>query len=433
MSYAAPKGVFDILPSEPLEENRWRNSDHWQYIEQVIRKTADLYGFKEIRTPLFEATELFVRSAGEISDIVSKEMYTFLDKGERSLSLRPEGTAPTMRAFVENKLHTQQGPHKYYYIGPMFRYERPQKGRYRQHHQFGAEAIGAELPEQDVEIIDFLCAVYTRLGIRDLTVTLNSVGDVESRTAYKAALENYLSPHFEHLSQDSQTRFSKNILRILDSKDPKDQAILEQAPSILDFLNLTSETHFNKVRELLNGLHIPYTINPKLVRGLDYYNNTVFEILSGELGAHNTIGAGGRYDGLIASLGGPNLPAVGFGTGLERLLQIMHKQQTPFPPPPHPLLFLIPLGEVAAKTCFEWMHALRKAHLPVTMDMSGKKISHAFQVATGLGAEYALVIGEEELKQQKGKLKKLDTREETPINLNDLTHVLQTIAKSDKL
>ena len=236
MEYSIAKGVFDILPFETDEEDKWRESSRWQYLEEILRSTAHDYGFQEIRTPTFERTELFVRGVGESSDIVTKEMYTFLDRSERSMTLRPEGTAAVIRSFVEKKLYAQPGLHKYFYIGPMFRYERPQAGRYRQHHQFGAEAIGNATPEQDVELIDMACEIYRRLGLKNLAVQINSVGDAESRAAYKEALNAFLKPHFSSLSQDSQIRFSKNVLRILDSKDPGDQKLLHGVPVLSDFL-----------------------------------------------------------------------------------------------------------------------------------------------------------------------------------------------------
>lgn len=424
MQYLIPKGVFDILPQEPAAEDQWRNSDHWQYIEEIMRKTAHDYGFKEIRTPLFERTELFVRGVGESSDIVTKEMYTFEDKAERSMTLRPEGTAAVMRAFVEKHLDQLPGLHKFYYIGPMFRYERPQAGRYRQHHQFGAEAIGISSPEQDVEIIDMLWELYRRLGLKDLTIMLNSVGDETCRAPYKQALLDYLKPHFEELSPDSQVRYSKNVLRILDSKDPKDQKILESAPSILEMLNASCQEHLNRVCHLLAQLKLPFVLNPKLVRGLDYYNKTVFEITCGELGAHNTIVGGGRFDGLIRALGGPDLPAVGFATGIERLLQTMAKQQAPFPPPPHPLLFIVPLGEASRDLSFDLLCRLRHQGISAEIDLSGKKVQHGLQLANALKAEYTVVIGEEELSTQIVQLKKMATREVQRVALDDLVDLL---------
>ncbi len=351
MDYSTPKGTFDILPFEPQEEDKWRESDRWQHLEEVMRKTSNDYGFREIRTPIFEKTELFVRGVGESSDIVTKEMYTFIDRGERSMTLRPEGTASVIRAFVEKKLYAQPGLHKYFYIGPMFRYERPQAGRYRQLHQFGAEAIGICSPEQDVELIDMACEIYRRLGLKNLSVQINSVGDAPSRAAYREALAHFLKPFLPALSADSQVRFTKNILRILDSKDPNDQKILKEAPTLEQYLTPEAKAHFDRVLKLLDALQISYAVNPKLVRGLDYYNETVFEISSEVLGAQNAIGGGGRYDGLTEAIGGPSLPSVGFATGMERILQTMLKQDAPFPSTPHPRVFFIPIGSAALQTC----------------------------------------------------------------------------------
>ncbi|HSX03142.1 MAG TPA: histidine--tRNA ligase [Rhabdochlamydiaceae bacterium] len=430
MKYSIPKGVFDILPQEKLPEDAWRTSDRWQYVEAMIRKVAQDYDFKEIRTPIFEHTDLFTRGVGDSSDIVSKEMYTFQDRAERSLSLRPENTASVMRAFMEKHLHHMPGLHKYYYIGPMFRYERPQAGRFRQHHQFGAEAVGIGLPEQDVEVIDLLCELYRRLGLKNLTVNLNSIGDEETRAAYRKALTEYLQPHFEQLSADSKARFSKNILRILDSKDPEDQKLLQNAPSILTMLSADAKDHFMRVQQLLDNLGIHYVLNPKLVRGLDYYNKTVFEITSGELGAQNSIGGGGRFDGLLSLLGGPNLPAVGFATGIERLLQTMAAQQVYFPPPPHPLIFLVALGESAKDYCLDLLFKLRHAGIASEMDLQGKKVGQALQLADGLKAEYSVVIGDEELKSGQIKLKEMKTRTETPVALKELIATLLELANA---
>lgn len=425
MTYSIPKGVFDILPDEPAEENKWRNSDHWQYLEAVIRKCCFDYGFKEIRTPIFERTELFVRGVGESSDIVTKEMYTFLDKADRSMTLRPEATASIVRSFVENNLHQFPGLHKYFYIGPMFRYERPQSGRYRQHHQFGAEAIGIGKPEQDVELIDLSLEVYRRLGLKNLKAMVNSVGDASSRDPYREALTKYLQPHFGELSEDSKVRFSKNILRILDSKDPTDQKLLQKAPSILDFLSSDAKAHFEEVQKLLKKLKIDFVVNPKLVRGLDYYNKTVFEITSSELGAQNTIAGGGRYDGLIAAVGGPDLPGVGFATGLERILQTMCAQKAAFPPPPHPTVFLIPLGDAAHTYCYDLLFRLRHEKISAEMDFSGKKVQHGLQLANAEKADYSVVIGDRELEAKEIELKNMATRASTRVLLSDLVNTLK--------
>ncbi|HEX4840351.1 MAG TPA: histidine--tRNA ligase [Rhabdochlamydiaceae bacterium] len=431
MEYTIPKGVFDILPKEPKPEDAWRVSDHWQYAEAIMRRCAADYGFKEIRTPLFERTELFVRGVGESSDIVTKEMYTFLDKGERSMTLRPEGTASVMRAFVEKHLDQNPGLHKFFYIGPMFRYERPQSGRYRQHHQFGAEAIGVGKPEQDVELIDLLCETYRRLGLKGLKVMINSVGDEASRIPYREALKKHLKPHFEKLSADSQIRFTKNILRILDSKDESDQILLTKAPSILEFLSDEARAHFEKVKRLLEIEKIPYVVNHKLVRGLDYYNKTVFEVISESLGAPNilgaggTLGAGGRYDGLIHSLGGPDLPSVGFATGIERLLQTMFAQQVNFPAPPRPVIFLIPMGEAASEACFALLCRLRHQGIAAEMDLSGKKIQHGLQLAGSENARYSIVVGDREMETGEVEIKEMATRTSQKIVLSKLENFLQ--------
>ncbi len=424
MEYKIPKGVFDILPKEPQPEDEWRNSDHWQYIESVLRKCAADYGFKEIRTPIFERTELFVRGVGEGSDIVSKEMYTFLDKGERSMTLRPEGTASVIRAFVEKNLAQQPGLSKFFYIGPMFRYERPQAGRYRQHHQFGAEAIGIRKPEQDVEMIDMLYEIYRRLGLKNLTVMINSVGDEASRAPFRKALSDYLLPFFDDLSEDSKVRFSKNILRILDSKDTRDHEILKHAPLLEDYLNESSKEHFETIKALLSQMKIPYMVNPKLVRGLDYYNNTVFEVVSDALGAHNTIGAGGRYDGLTSLLGGPDLPACGFATGLERLLQTMVAQKVTFPEAPHPVIFFVPMGEAALTVCFELASQLRHNNISADIDLSGKKIQQGLHLADSEKATYCMVVGERELEAGQAELKEMATRKVQVVSFSDLPKIL---------
>ncbi len=425
MDYKIPKGVFDILPKEPSEELSWREVEKWQHVESILRQTSKDYCFEEIRTPIFEHTELFIRGVGDSSDIVSKEMYTFLDKGERSLTLRPEGTASVMRAFLDNQLYQMRKIHKFFYIGPMFRYERPQAGRYRQHHQFGAEAIGVASPYQDVEMIDLLCEIYRRLGLRDLTVMVNSVGDEKTRASYREALQNFLEPHLSSLSADSQVRFSKNVLRILDSKDQKDQEILKAAPSILHFLSEKAKEHFETVCALLTKENIRYEINQKLVRGLDYYNHTVFEVTCGELGAQNTIGAGGRFDGLIKQLGGPDIPAVGFASGLERILQTMSKQNCLFPKPGHPFLYLIALDEASMQFCFTLIKELREKHIPAQMDFSGKKLSQCFQNANEFSASYTLVIGEQELVSKTAKIKNMQTRSEEEIDLQNVRHILE--------
>lgn len=422
MKYSIPPGVFDIIPRD--SEDKWKSSFLWAFVEQLIRQIARDYSYQEIRTPLFERTELFQRSVGTGSDIVSKEMYTFDDKGGRSLSLRPEGTAPIMRAFVDHQLHQISPIQKLFYIAPMFRYERTQAGRYRQHHQFGVEAIGNASPEQDAEVIDLLYTFYSRLGLKKLTLYINSLGDEASRHRFRQALKEFLSPHFSHLSPESQIRFEMNPLRILDSKDPRDQEIVTQAPSLLNFLSEDSLQHFEELQRLLTLLHIPYQVNSSLVRGLDYYNHTVFEVAAGTLGAQNSIGGGGRYDGLLQSLGGPDLPCIGFGTGIERILQAMINEEVPLPQVDHPTLFLIPLGSVAKDKCFEILHALRQAGVASQMDFSGKKLSKALQYADQIGATYAAVIGDHEIEQQTMELKEMATGHQEKVSFDSLIDTL---------
>lgn len=427
MKYSQPKGTFDILPKQLKPEDSWKLSYKWQYVENVIRNTCADYGFGEIRTPAFESTDLFIRSVGDASDIVSKEMYTFEDKGGRSMSLRPEGTAPVIRAFVENHLSQLGAEHKLFYIGPYFRYDRPQAGRFRQFHQFGVEAIGRADPLQDVEIIDLLWEVYRRLGLTQLTLLLNSVGDAETRALYQKALIDFLQPHFAHLSKDSQERFHKNPLRILDTKDKNEIELLQKAPSILDFLTPACKEHFDKVCEHLKILGIPYTIEHRLVRGLDYYNHTVFEITSNVLGAQNTIGAGGRYDGLMKALDGPDLPSIGFGTGIERILSTMEGQHISFPEPSAPFLYFIPLGEKASSILFPLLCQLRHEGIFVNMYAKSPKMQKALQEASASGATFSVILGDEELNQGICQLKNLLTRQSESISLDHLYSTLSRL------
>lgn len=409
MEYHIAKGVFDILPIDPDNEGKWRESHLWQYIENLIRKLADQYGFREIRTPLFEHTELFTRSIGKGTDIVSKEMYSFEDKGGRHLSLRPEGTAPVMRAFVEKNLNQLAPKHKFFYIYPMFRYERGQAGRYRQHHQFGIEAIGEGSFLQDVEVIQLLYAFLESLGLKKLTLHLNSIGNKQTRESFKEALKHYLLPHFEQLSKESQERLAINPLRILDSKNPQDKKVLKEAPSILDFLDEESKVHFESVCHFLNKASVPFVINPFLVRGLDYYNRTVFEVTADELGAQNSLGGGGRYDGLIKELGGPDLPSCGFGCGIERILQTAIAQGVYLPEAHATSLFLIPLGDQALAKCFELLSDLRRKGLSVEMDFSGKKLKNAMRYADSIKVRFVAIIGENELEKGHVELKEMKT------------------------
>lgn len=417
MSIQAPPGVFDILPEDAKDP--WKESAKWDYVENLMRKAAAEFGYREIRTPIFEKTELFVRGVGEVTDIVSKEMYTFLDKGERSLSLRPEGTASVVRAGIENRLFDTKGQ-KFFYVGPMFRYERMQSGRFRQFHHFGVEAFGNPSSEQDAEIIDLAYQIYHRVGMGGLKVKLNSLGEKASREAYREALIKFLKSHEDKLSEESRHRLNKNPLRVLDSKDENDQAVLKAAPSLLDFLSNESRDHFEKVKALLTDFGIPYEIDPRLVRGLDYYQKTVFEIISEDLGAQNTLCGGGRYDGLVQSLGGPDVPSTGFAIGIERMLLVMSKQGLSFGPKKGPLLYLIPMGEAGRKFAVQFAHQLRQNQLACEVDLEGKKVGKGFARADELGAKYATVIGENELAQGTLELKELATQQKTSYPIEDI-------------
>lgn len=419
MKYSLPKGAFDILPEETKPQDCWKESVRWNHLETVICTLVREYGYQEIRTPIFEKTELFVRGVGETSDIVSKEMYTFQDKGNRSMSLRPEGTASVMRAFAQGQLQQLGTHHKFFYIGPFFRYDRPQAGRYRQFHQFGIEAIGNGEPEQDFEAIELLYELYRRLGLKNLHVMINSLGDPPCREKYKGALLDYLKFHFNSLSKESQARFTKNPLRILDSKDSKERELLESAPSILDYLSSENKGHFELLCKLLEKQKIPFTITPHLVRGLDYYNHTVFEITSDVLGAQNTIGAGGRYDGLLPAVGGPDLPCIGFSTGMERILQTMQGQGISFPERSGPMVALIPLDEKAKEKCFTLLYQLRHANIPAEMLVS-KKIQKALRHAGRLKAKHAVIIGEQELEKNRVQIKEMESRKTEEAHLSNL-------------
>jgi histidyl-tRNA synthetase len=427
MKYAAPKGVFDILPAIDLKnsDEPWRASELWQQVESTVRQLTRDYCYSEIRTPMFERTELFTRSVGEDSDIVNKEMYTFDDKGGRSMTLRPEGTASVMRAFVGEQLANCSPIHKYFYIAPMFRYERPQSGRYRQHHQFGVEAIGHDAAEQDVEVIELLYTFYKRLGLRDLNVYVNSLGNPENRTAFRSALINYLTPFREKLSEDSQSRLVSNPLRILDSKDEGDRVIVAGAPTLLEFLDPVSRDRFESVQRGLTLLGVPFVVNHNLVRGLDYYTQTVFEVTAGQLGAQNSIGGGGRYDGLIKTLGGGDLPSIGFGTGLERVIQTMLRQEAVKLEVHGPRVMFIPLGDEAISPCMRLVQQLRERHISSEMDFSGKKLKKSMGYADTIGAEFVAVVGENEIKNDRVQLKHMKSGKTIEISFSAMLGELE--------
>jgi histidyl-tRNA synthetase len=419
MSIQLPTGVFDIVPQ--AKDAPWREVHLWQYIEACCRQIAADYAFSEIRTPIFERAELFSRGVGEETDIVSKEMYVFQDRGGRDLALRPEGTASVIRSLICEGNFSPISGLRYFYIGPMFRYERPQAGRFRQHHQFGVEVFGISAPEQDAELISMLMHLYQRLGLPNLKAFVNSLGDKECRNRFRVALLDYLQHHIHGMSEDSQRRFEKNPLRILDSKDPLDQAVVAKAPSILDFLSNEDRDHFLRVQELLTGMEIPYEVSPLLVRGLDYYQRTVFEVTSGQLGAQNTVGGGGRYDGLLEQLGGPKLPSIGFGTGLERIIQLLIKeglQEKALKPALS--VVIVPMDEKARTYSLILAEKLREKNLRILVDFSGKKVKQAVAAAADMSATWLLVLGEKELESRRGMLKYLQDGTQTEVNLEQL-------------
>jgi histidyl-tRNA synthetase len=421
MKMQPPKGLFDVVPHP---KDGWRASALWRFAEDRFSEIALRYGFQEIRTPIFEQTELFSRGVGEGTDVVAKEMYTFEDKAGRSLSLRPEGTAPVIRALISEGLLQGRGQ-KLFYSGPMFRYERQQAGRYRQHHQFGAEIVGDDAPERDAELIDMLLTFYKSLGLKNLTLMVNSLGDHAAREAYRAALKDYLRQSIDQLSEESQRRFETNPLRILDSKNERDQELLREAPSILDFLDPSCQAHFEQVQARLTQLGITYVVEPHLVRGLDYYTRTVFEVTAEQLGAQNSVGGGGRYDTLIEKLGGPATPALGFGTGVERILQTMIGQGVAPEISTAPTVLLLPLGDRAKDEAFGLLKKLRDAGVSAEMDLSGKKLKQQMRLADQLGVPYAAVIGDEELEKGVLELKAMATHTTEDVPLEGLVERLR--------
>ncbi len=420
---SCPKGMFDLYPQNDTSTNEWQDSALWSFIETEARAHAQCYRFQEVRTPILEKKSLFQRGVGEGTDIVSKEMYCLEDRKGRELCLRPEGTAPLVRSFIERSLYARPFPQRYFYLGPMFRYERQQKGRYRQHHQFGAEVFGAACPEVDAELIDMLYSFYQRLGLSKLTIEINSLGDSQARQSFRAALVDYLTPYKDSLSSDSQMRLSINPLRILDSKDPKDQEILQQAPKLEQHLSQESQIAFEKVLTILDLLNIPYRINPKLVRGLDYYCNTVFEVTCEMGAAQNSLGGGGRYDGLIQQLGGPAIPGIGFATGLERVIQALLQQKQDAIPANSSDLFLFPIEEQARTTALQIAHKLRQKGLRIEVYFSDKKLKQVLSQLNKNPPRYLSIIGEEEINRGQLTIREWHTRQETPFSLAQLDEI----------
>jgi len=413
MRFCAVKGMNDILPEEVVR---------WQNLEREFRATVAVYGYEEIRTPLVEKSGLFIRSIGESTDVVDKEMYSFT-RHEESLTLRPEGTAGAARAYVEHARANQEPVTRWFYIGPMFRAERPQRGRYRQFHQAGCEIYGDKGPIADAEMIAMLCHFFTKLGVQNLRVAINSLGGSTARERYHQLLVEYFTARQSALSPHAQLRLTQNPLRILDSKDPRDQEVGKDAPSLLEVLEGDDLSHFSGLKSSLDALGVAYEVDPRLVRGLDYYTRTLFEIsaASGELGTQNALCGGGRYDDMIGGLGGPKVPAVGFALGIERLLLAIPDA----PPPPTPPVFFAPLGPVAAELALCFAKPLREAGVRVEVDGRGNSLKSLLRRADSLACRFVVVLGESELSTEQAQLKDLVNHDQVLIPFGDLVAQLR--------
>lgn len=415
-----PRGTQDILPEQ---------TKNWQYVEKQLHELCRLYRYDEIRTPIFEHTELFQRGVGDSTDIVQKEMYTFKDRGDRSLTLRPEGTAPVVRAFVENKLYgLPDQPVKLYYLGPIFRYERPQTGRTRQFVQFGVEALGSEDPAIDAEVIALAFRCYKQFGLKKLNVLLNSLGDAEDRRQYREALVAHFRPKIGEFCLDCQKRLETNPLRILDCKVDRNHEWMAKAPSILDTLSAASQSHFAKVKKYLDDFGIPYTVDFRLVRGLDYYTHTCFEIISeADVGANSTLCGGGRYNGLVEELDGPPTPGVGFALSLERLFVALESEGIKLPAQKALDCYVVAIGEEAGQQAAFLLEQLRAAGVSCDKDYMNKKVKGQFKQADRLSARYVAIVGEEELKSDKVTVKHLATGEQREIALSHFVEKMKQL------
>ncbi|MBE2933933.1 histidine--tRNA ligase [Anoxybacillus flavithermus] len=423
MSFQIPRGTQDILPEQAAK---------WQYIEHIARELCRRYNYQEIRTPIFEHTELFLRGVGDTTDIVQKEMYTFEDRGGRSLTLRPEGTAAVVRSFVENKMYGYPNqPVKLYYMGPMFRYERPQAGRFRQFVQFGVEALGSNDPAIDAEVIALAMDIYHTLGLKKLKLVINSLGDVESRKAHRQALIDHFQPRIHEFCDDCQARLHKNPMRILDCKKDRDHELMRTAPSILDYLNEQSRTYFEKVQMYLQKLGIAFEVDSRLVRGLDYYNHTAFEIMSEAegFGVITTLCGGGRYNGLVQEIGGPETPGIGFALSIERLLAALEAEGISLPILEGIDCYVVALGEQAKEEAVALVAALRKEGISAEKDYQDRKVKAQLKAADRLHATYVAILGEDELRKGVINVKHMATGEqqEVPLDtfISHMKHVLK--------
>jgi histidyl-tRNA synthetase len=424
VKYSAPPYMHDVLPFEPAKDG-WLHAARWRAVERIFREVCREYNYREIRTPVMELTELFARSVGEGTDIVSKEMFTFTDRGGRSMTLRPEGTASALRAYLENKLYGENAVTKLYYIATIYRYERGQRGRYREHQQTGVEALGSQDPALDAEILTLAMEFYRRLGIRETELRINSVGCPVCRPAYRERLIAFARERLDQMSDDNRTRFEVNPLRMLDSKDERDRRALAEAPKLLDNLCDECHAHFDSLRRYLELLDVPYCVDLNLVRGFDYYTKTAFEIVSPELGAQNVIGGGGRYDGLIEELGGPPTPGIGFGIGTERCLLVLDQLGVQLPlDNEQPLAFVAALGENAKPVAVNLLNDLRRAGVAAEMDYAGRSLKSQMRQADKLGVRFVCVLGDDEVAQSVVTLKPMGGGEQRSVPLNEIVVML---------
>lgn len=413
----APRGTKDVLPSESYK---------WHYLERIIREITELFGYKEVRTPVFEHTELFVRGVGDTTDIVQKEMYTFLDKGNRSITLKPEGTAGVVRAYIEHGLHNLAQPIKMYYITPVFRYENPQAGRLRQHHQFGVEVFGAKEASIDGEIIALAMELFHRLGLKELELNINSIGCPNCRPRYHEVLKKYLEDHLDELCQTCNTRYEKNPLRILDCKNKECGVVVKDAPIILDYLCQECSTHFEELQSFLSAANIDFKVNPMIVRGLDYYTKTVFEIISNQIGAQGTVCGGGRYDGLVKECGGPDTPGAGFGLGLERLLLALESQNLEIPQQEARDVYIVTIGQQARHKAFELLQVMRSNNILADMDHVGRSVKAQFKYADKANVSWVCILGEEELQNNQIKVRSMKDGSEELVSQDKVIDYLKS-------
>ena len=403
-------GAEDVLP---------KDSHKWQFIEEIMRSEAATYGFKEIRTPVFEHTELFQRGVGDTTDVVQKEMYTFNTKGGTSITLRPEGTAGAARAMLEHAIYNDGLPIKTYYFDSCYRYEKKQANRYREFHQFGIELFGTANPAADAEIISLASTLFDRLGITDLQLEINSIGCPTCRAKYHEALKAYFESSKSELCETCLSRLEKNPMRILDCKSPVCSEIAKNAPVVLDYLCDECSDHFTKVKSYLDSAEIPYVVNPQIVRGLDYYTKTVFEFVTTKLGSQGTVCGGGRYDGLIEEIGGQHTPSLGFGLGMERLLALMDEQGIEIPAPNTCDLYIASMGDEAQKKAFNLTKEVREAMINVECDIVGRSLRAQMKYADKIGAKFSIVIGDNEIAENKAMLKNMETGERTEVSLGE--------------